>query len=159
MLTFDNKGNLQGDVLTGYTLADIERYLVAPFPHSTTRRYIFNNLLAFIETLSPDHYSKIWLDGSFCTQKENPNDIDCLVFISPQEESRFQFQRINSEHLVYKNNKLDVYPCFDKELVQTNDEAYPIYQKMQDYWQEMFGNDRAGNPKAIIELKIGDTHD
>lgn len=157
-MEFDNNGNLLGEILTNYTLDDIENYLVTPFSKSTTRRYIFNNLVTFIKGLPPQHHPRIWLDGSFCTNKENPNDIDCLVFVGPSPPHKYQFNTIRAEHLVYKNYKLDVYPCFDKELVDPADESYPIFQESEKQWQEKFGYDRNGNPKAIIELRIGDTH-
>lgn len=83
MLEFDEKGNL-----TPYNNIEINyeifvKNFVDSFPLDSTRHQILTNFERFLEKLRLKIYPhfSIWINGSFVTQKLNPNDIDFLIFI------------------------------------------------------------------------------
>lgn len=168
-MIFDDNGNLAGGIIKDKNLADVYQHLVTPFANSITRERNYNSLLSFLEDLKEDKQmiSKIWLDGSFCTNKENPNDIDMIVFIKPSLNGNVLLESISQNHAIMKENHLDIYPCFDKVHLNTNEFSNQIefnqtFSQMdwqEKYWMGQFGFDRNQNHKAILELMLdgGDT--
>ncbi len=77
------------------SVEEIEEVFVTPFPDSETRQVIFDHYLNYI-----DEFQRLvtpqfthWLDGSFMSQKLNPNDLDFVAFIDyriyQQKRNRF----------------------------------------------------------------------
>ncbi len=168
-MNFDDNGNLSGGIIKGTQLSDIHQFLVVPFSGSTTRQRNFDCLTAFINDLN-DHkriISKFWLDGSFCTNKENPNDIDMIIFIKPSPDGIALFRELKNNHGIIKQNNLDVYPCLDKNFLNQAEfvdqmeffNTFSQFDYQEKYWMGQFGFDRNQNHKAIVELILdgGDT--
>lgn len=61
----------------------LEAYFVTAFPNSTTRKRLFENYLRYIYRFQDEVFPifEQWVNGSFVTQKENPNDIDLVTFL------------------------------------------------------------------------------
>lgn len=65
------------------TLAEARVRFVEPFDLSATRPRLFDALVAFVDTLRTAGVTgTLWLDGSFVTEKINPNDIDLVMFVA-----------------------------------------------------------------------------
>jgi hypothetical protein len=63
-----------------HTADELRKMLVEAFPNSTRRAWLWENFLELIEKLKAAHLPcKIWLDGSYLTQKLDPDDIDLIV--------------------------------------------------------------------------------
>ncbi len=79
MITFDLKGNLQSGQPIEVILEDIEQYFV----FNLHRRQQFEQYLHYVDTLKTliNAPFEQWIDGSFATLKEKPNDIDVVTFI------------------------------------------------------------------------------
>lgn len=137
---------------------------------SINRKRIYNNFIAFFssEFIEPfkDIISKIWIDGSFSTQKKEPNDIDGIIFLSytnDQEMDKcFLFQKMfqngsNLKNVAYAYD-CDFYVIFDVKKLEkpTQQDDYAIFYSSVDYnfkyWMGQFCFDREQNPKGIIEL-------
>lgn len=149
-LRFNQYGNLEGGILTDVTLEDIKTTLVSNFPNSETRPENYQLLIDFLSNLDKNIITRLWLDGSFCTKKENPKDIDILLFFKHSLETRDYINQIIDE----ANTKLDIYPIGDKDFIE---KTRPIYTHMlhnEKYWMGQFGFDEDGNHKAIIELRM-----
>lgn len=90
----------------------------------------------------------VWLNGSFTTQKLNPNDVDLLnVFDSDTlfEQYKGLFEPLFADNAEARY-EVDAYFLLDNKSVKSNELA--------SYWQQQFGTDRNGRPKGIIELEI-----
>ena len=91
---------------------------------------------------------ELWVNGSFVTEKINPNDVDLVLVLDRQFVEQASPEQM--EALMWLNENLrdslrcDTYTC-------TTDER-------RSYWQKIWGHDRAGNQTgfAVIELVLGD---
>jgi Zn-dependent peptidase ImmA (M78 family) len=88
-------------------LADL---FVRPFSKSLRRRQLVESLQAFIAAFRDVPITcEIWLDGSFTTTKEEPGDLDIVVFIYPG-----QINRLSREAF----EKLERLICIDLSSIQ-----------------------------------------
>lgn len=62
-------------------MSDIKRDLVDSFDKSQSRQQIFHELRLFLGAFDKELVTRIWIDGSFCTKKENPRDL--LILLKP----------------------------------------------------------------------------
>ena len=80
---FDRRDNLKPYQITACDLSTLEKTFVLAFPSSLNRNRLWNNYLKFIADIQRDispHFTQ-WIDGSFCTNRSNPYDIDVVTFI------------------------------------------------------------------------------
>jgi len=91
------------------------------------------NLIAdFSEQISPNF--TVWIDGSFVTQKINPNDIDLVIFL---EATIFREKETELKSLerTYKLEDLDLY--FVK-IYPENHKKYTAYKLDKADWNFLF---------------------
>lgn len=154
-LLFDEKGNLLGGVVTGYTLSDIKRDLADSFDKSQTRKQLFQELRSFLKMLNNDLVTRIWIDGSFCTQKENPRDIDVLIFLKPSAQTVSYREELERQ----TTPLVDKYCITDKDYIEASSPSYLLQLRNEKYWLGQFGFDRNRDRKGIIELKGSDFYE
>ncbi|WP_411842105.1 DUF6932 family protein [Salinicoccus sp. HZC-1] len=184
VFTFDGHGNISGGIIDS-DLTTVNYELVKKFHNSTTRSRNYDSLLNFIELMKSknvqDGISKLWIDGSFCTNKENPNDIDLVLLLKPFNESAKIIQH-NSGALrtMFMDKHLDVFIAYDSSIEDTYIEKVAKYfqqngskgepldnikdqiiqhirmeDKQMKYWMGQFGFDRQQRNKAIISIPGG----
>jgi hypothetical protein len=68
---FDTNGNLPPGVYA-VSMTNIE----TRYAYNTKRKQLFNGLKKALENLKVAGVKKVWVNGSFITNKEKPNDID-----------------------------------------------------------------------------------
>jgi hypothetical protein len=91
---------------------------------------------------------EVWLDGSFCTEKLDPNDIDLVVFADE-----------------FELNKLD--PAVQRYLAGLLDRTTTRRQfgcdvlfapagdvNLRSYWRGWYGFDRLERPKGMAKLVV-----
>lgn len=130
---------------------DLFDLFVKPFSSRERRIELLGNLRLLIEHVrSTGVRCELWIDGSFSSPKEWPNDIDVVMF----------FERADIDQITDKQFEL---------LQQLKNRAYmkvrysaDIYFDPADdparkaHWQSRFGVDKmTGNPKGIAILRIG----
>ena len=83
MLQFDKNGYIVPYETHQTTLDEFQQVFVDAFPESETRQRLFDNYLGWIFDFQRDifPYFTQWINGSFVTQKLNPNDIDFVTFL------------------------------------------------------------------------------
>lgn len=121
MILFDENGFLTPyNTATSVKLTDIEAYLVKPFPNSTTRQGLYSHYIDYVldlqNNICPDFVQ--WINGSFVSQKENPQDIDLVTFIPHTIFEQFEKTLQNYKGLALKKAKgLDAYllPLYPEE--------------------------------------------
>ncbi|MGP6388550.1 MULTISPECIES: DUF6932 family protein [Streptococcus] len=156
MMQFNSHGNLEGGIIAIKKLSEIEEFLVDSFTTSQTRKRNFNSFKKFIQQLDTSRVQRVWMDGSFCSNKIDPNDIDCVVFVNPLHNDYITY--LSEQHDGLKGQYLDVYVTPDKETIDFSlsgaHEAYHQADYQEKYWQGQFGFDRNREHKAIIELRL-----
>jgi len=131
------------------TEPDLKIRAVDPFPGSIRRPLLFAGLTDWLEALRATGASgKCWLDGSFLTDKPEPNDIDLVVFpmfaAVPSPAVQTRVQELFNQAAVKAKYRLDVY------FVHPN--AANLVQ-MTSYWRGWFGFCRDGaTAKGIAEV-------
>ncbi len=129
--------------------ADLDNHFVQAFVGSRTRPALIEGLRRFITSLRRSGIAfEVWLDGSFCTEKLDPNDIDLVVFadatavnaLDPGLQAYLQgvLERVNAR----RQFGCDVLfaPAGDANL--------------RSYWRGWYGFDRSERPKGIAKLEV-----
>ncbi|MFD2569499.1 DUF6932 family protein [Spirosoma soli] len=82
-MIFDGRGLLAPAKVVSLSIAEFEEHFVQVFPDSGTRQTIFASYRRFIEEFTKQVCAECthWIDGSFVTDKLNPNDLDVVVLI------------------------------------------------------------------------------
>ncbi|WP_431026512.1 DUF6932 family protein [Klebsiella pneumoniae] len=98
-------------------------------------------------------FTEVWLDGSFTTQKPEPDDVDILVVID--------FLALNNLPDVLKPT---VSTLLNRDYVKLNfnidvlllAENHPDldYDERRSYWRGWFGFDRKENPKGLARVML-----
>ncbi len=127
--------------------------------NSTKRKEIITEYEKhMVEIKNTGYFLDHWIDGSFVSTKENPNDIDTLTefngFEAEKNNDKEKIENIISNSRSMTNNK-----CHSLRVYRypSSDEiAYKLYLKSKmRILLILFGHDREGIPKGIIHL-IGD---
>lgn len=167
-MVFNAYGNYQAGVHSS-NIKEIKKLFVDNFCDSNSREKIYNGLLSFLNTdifrNNQEMFTKMWIDGSFVTKKQNPNDIDIIMFINPLKNMAKANALMNDYHQnlkpqgIEKSYYSDIYIIVDIDSLPVPDGSNPHYlQYYQEsdmqmkYWLGQFTFDRNRNPKGIFEL-------
>lgn len=131
------------------TSSQLEQVFLNPFPDSAQRKYLIQRFKAFLANL--DHVGinfEIWLDGSFSTQKPDPEDIDLVLLCSKNDLNNITNEQMSIFNDLTKNKNIckirygcDVYLCYNED------------EPMKSYWRGWFGFSRNETAKGIPRLK------
>jgi hypothetical protein len=147
MLKFDDYGYLTPYEPIPSTLEDIERHLT----YNIRRQTLFSALSKFIDELKKlDVYPIImWVNGSFTTTKKYPKDIDLVVFLP------FDKLKSNTKDLqILAKSNDPLIEVFYEPIYPSGHQLDVTNVENQSYWQGVFGFDRKGFDKGIIELNF-----
>jgi hypothetical protein len=152
-IRFDDRGNIYPYKLIALELMIFQEKFVISFDGSSTRQKIYENYLVYII----DFHKEIvdvwqqWIDGSFITDKKDPNDIDLVNFIDS-----YAFSSKGAELIKFltKYGSKDKYKVdgYCVPVYPSDDERYELTYRYMKYWEKWFGHDRSNNPKGIIQL-------
>jgi hypothetical protein len=154
-INFDEKGNPTPYGIIETNISSLKGKYVDEFPSSITRRLIFNEysgyIVYFFNALNNSWIQ--WINGSFTTNKENPNDIDLVnlvkvdnKFILNPNKKLFNNPNSEEEYLVHSS----FIPIYD-----SNDLRYSeVTEYLLNYWKKWFGQDKENKPKGIIQIEI-----
>lgn len=165
-MEFNEYGNLNSGIIKIDDLKLVEEFLVDAFPESLTRKELFENFKEFLAAkIDWEVFSRVWIDGSFCSDKADPRDIDCVLFFNPLHHLGDEVLKIKQQKLEIENEySVDFYIVPDKEFIsrelEENNfptrellEVYGKFDYQEKYWMGQFGFDRNRNPKGIIEFE------
>lgn len=128
-----------------FAIDDLEPMFVTPFIASTRRVLLLRGLLDFIDDVTKlGIVGELWFDGSFVTQKTDPDDVDLVVvFDHAVMNSLDPYQQRKAIHLFHQPFAKAHYNC-DVYCVPGDDMV------MVSYWRGWFGFQRDGrSPKGI----------
>lgn len=151
-MTFESNGMLPAGI-HDYTYSQFEEDFVTCFQTSQTRNKIFISLMNFLKLIhsigDPD---ELWVDGSYVTNKVNPNDADIVMFLNAPEMIILGPQ-INVLRASFR--ELDIYFALaisSENQKQLSQDDFFIAANLRNYWKGQFGFDRADTPKGIVRL-------
>lgn len=117
-----------------YQLSELHATFVAPFTESVRRSMLLAGLLQFIEELKAlSIRGELWFDGSFVTEKCDPDDIDLVVILDPVSLADLtpEQQQI-ARHLFHQPSSKAKYNC-DVYFASSDDVG------MVSYWRGWYG--------------------
>lgn len=179
---FDEKGLLPPGCYE-CRIDELKEKFVDDFPESDSRVSRFNGFVAYSKYFCQQVKStrKQLINGSFTTNKVNPNDVDVVIVINyceltneevlfleieqKEEEARkdeYQVMKKEVELGLRDINELYCCDCYCMYKREPNEgkEVYEDYLKDKEYWVNCWGNSRRDKitgkkyPKGIITLKM-----
>jgi hypothetical protein len=129
--------------------SELDNHFLSAFGASRTRRTLIDGFQRYIEALKKYAVPfEIWLDGSFVTSKEDPNDIDLVVFAPASELNALPLADQNSlRGLFDRPSCKSVFGC-DVLFAVAEDE------NTRSYWRGWYGYDREEQPKGIARVTL-----
>ena len=129
--------------------SDLDNHFLSSFVGTKTRAVLIQGFKQYLQALRQYGVQfEVWIDGSFATDKQDPSDIDIVVFASgaelnalplhAQTSLRSLFDRVNIKHTL----GCDV---FFSVLEDAN---------MRSYWRGWYGFDRDEQPKGIACVRV-----
>jgi hypothetical protein len=140
---------------SGFHTLDVDdrrRLCVDDFPSSATRPIIMANLERLIVQIDKCGITgEIWIDGSFMTEKLNPDDVDIALIISQSEFANLSIkQRLFfsdfCDNSYYDALKIDNYGV----VIDNTDNGRWTYC----YWLRQFGFSRRDQRKGIVKVSL-----
>ena len=152
MLKLDKNGNLYPYNVIEIDLQEVRAFFVDNFITSFTRKRLFDNyVLLFDEVKSvTETISFSLINGSFVSDKINPNDIDVVFFI---EYAFFEKNNEKIEFLKKQFNELNI-DCYFEKIYPKNHSYYIRYQTDLLYWHNLFTKSRKREPKGYLKIII-----
>lgn len=131
-------------------LTDMEKLFVDNFDDNSRRKLLVDQLRLFLGELSKVQAKfEIWLDGSFTTLKDEPDDIDILIVFNsnqlnslPNDEKKVINSLFNRQASKIRYD-LDILLCSDHDA------------NNRSYWRGWFGFSVSEKPKGIARFNYG----
>lgn len=122
-----------------FSFGDLPHTFVSPFADSQRRPMLLAGLNKFLEELAALAIKgDLWFDGSFVTEKSEPDDIDLVVVLDPASVAGLTpEQQLSVQHLFDNPTSKAKYNC-DVYCVSSADEV------LVSYWRGWFGFRRDG---------------
>lgn len=131
------------------TKDDLPNHFVTPFINQEKRLKLIERFSYLIEKVEEIGISfEVWIDGSFVTNKEEPNDIDIAFFYDPNAanllpaDKKIIFQEVANNSISKYRYNCDVY-------FLPNDSI-----DLRSYWRGWFGFTRTEKAKGFARIII-----
>jgi hypothetical protein len=138
------------------TLAAVRKLCVTDIDGSATRRSIMDRVTEVIRKVSEAGVTgEFWLDGSFVTEKIDPEDVDTLLRVSSDQYDNDPAKQIvidwaSSEEL-WTTHSCDAFKWVE---YSSGHPCFPQSEEVCEYWTNWFGHSRRGIPKGIIVVNL-----
>ncbi len=140
---FDHNGNLpQGIYQCTWTA------FTQHFAWNTHRAIMIGGLRAALISLHTCGCPTAWIDGSFISNKDNPNDID--ICYDNTNTDLHQLKQLEPVLLDFSNARAKMKQKFSSECFPANLPASPNGMTFLEFFQM----DRKQQPKGILELNL-----
>lgn len=137
-----------------FTLDTLRQFTVAPFPGSKSRERLFQQFEQLLDLLSDSNATgDLWIDGSYLTQKESPNDVDVLLVLDGVHVNSLnsveQMQLFEVLAIAKTIPGCDFHCC----ALPTKNVVEDDWQRA--YWLRQWGFSRRDVAKGIAVLGVG----
>jgi hypothetical protein len=140
---FNPDGNLPPGVHWATWQEFVERFGTTPH-----RRQLLKGLKSAIDSLSKARCRIVYIDGSFVTQKEHPNDFDGCW-----ETTGVDPDLLDPILLTFDNKRAAQKAKYLGEFFPAEAQADSVGRTFLEFFQ----NDRNGNPKGIVAIDLGES--
>jgi hypothetical protein len=138
------------------TIETLEQVCVDLFPLSTSRKPIMDGLRQFVGNLAAAGVvGNLWIDGSFLTDKIDPEDVDVILLCDGPLYDRGPSAYQTAVDWVIDNQKA-TFKCDSYALFQ-----YPPGHALHTdgvwwhaYWLRQWGFSRESDPKGIVVITL-----
>jgi hypothetical protein len=136
----------------------LKNLCVNRFPNSKRRDTLYCNYIQYISAIREINsqvkcFREVWVDGSYTTEKPEPDDIDLLLVFDYEELNSLpshmhgQVSCMLDRQYVKHNYHLDV-------LLLPENHPDVDYSERRSYWRGWFGFDRKENPKGLVRIML-----
>jgi len=127
---------------------------VNKFSTSIRRKDIFNSLIDFLKRIN-DKYKiyEVWIDGSYVSEKVNPNDVDIVIFFEVDDYIKI-FPEWNVIRKVFNIDAYCAAAVNDASKKMLGTKEFNNIVNNRNYWRGQFGFDREDKPKGIVVFPI-----
>jgi hypothetical protein len=130
----------------------VRRLCVVRFPDSVTRRSIMAGLERVIEAIQVAGIrGEVWIDGSFLTEKLNPDDSDIILVLTKDELSKMDAKQLEFIRQFASSNLSTTHKCDNYVLVR-DDTVFAEWNYA--YWLRQFGFSRSDQMKGLAVVKL-----
>ena len=139
------------------TLADLRKLCVDRFPTSTRRRDIMGGLeKVLLKIHATELKAEVWIDGSFLTEKLEPDDSDLVVRVSGWDCA---LANTVQEDIMNWLNDEDLKPDYycDSYCFVEYENTHPLAgvgEWCRAYWIRQFGFSRKDEMKGMAVIKL-----
>lgn len=170
---FNDDGNLPEGVYD-CTEASIEEAFVSRFPESTVRSELYSGFRS-LRTLARNASTPAtqWVDGSFVTTKQDPDDIDVLSFVDYDTLTRLPRDKYDEVFALLgaREETKKKFGChtFLELCCPPGHPHFRFFERERLYWLRWFGTTREatlangttlpGKPKGFVQITLGRTTD
>ncbi|KYQ97925.1 hypothetical protein AWY96_05175 [Serratia plymuthica] len=131
----------------------IKLLCVDVFPNSVRRSILYCNYIQLMTNIRSINmqfkcFVEVWVDGSFTTEKPEPDDIDMLLVIDYDQLNLVppmfqpQVERLLDRPYIKHNYSIDL-------LLLRNGQG-----EDRMHWRGVFGHDREDTPKGIVRVPV-----
>ena len=137
--------NSDGNLPPGVHWATWQEF-AARFGTTPHRQQLLKGLKSALDSLSKAGCQTVYIDGSFVTKKENPNDFDACWDLTGVDPSL-----LDPILLLFDNKRVAQKVKYKGELFPASCRADRVGNTYLDFFQI----DRDGNPKGIVAIDLG----
>ena len=144
-MLFDEKGLITPANEVAMTLAEFEERFVKAVPSTSTRHTIFSSYLHFVDRFRTEIDSSFthWLNGSFVTNKTDPNDLDLVTFI---DDAIYADKQVLIDGVFRLSGARQHFPGIDAYTVRrypdSNQVGCSVAYLDTAYWRDLFAQTR-----------------
>ena len=132
------------------SLDDVRKLCVDPFPNSNRRPLIWDRFEPFVSQLTALGLPfEMWIDGSYLSEKPEPEDIDVVLFITPKDLSAMPPQQQQMAR-----NLLGNIPRTKQRYLTDVRTADPTNPDDRMHWRGVYGFDYHDQPKGWVKLRL-----
>jgi hypothetical protein len=136
-----------------FDVVGLRRLCVTRFTHSITRHSIMDNLESLISLLQRSGMrGEVWIDGSFTTDKLNPDDVDLILVLEVEEFRNFTAEQKAFFQWFSMTSLRDRFRCDNYGMVR--DAAHPENEWTLAYWLRQFGFSRGNEMKGLAVIRL-----
>ena len=128
----------------------MEKTFLNPFEDKRTRAHLCNRLRELIRVLETYQIEMIiWIDGSFCSKKPHPSDIDIVIFINEDQLSALSSEK-QKELVLFLENRNTIRARYGCDLFFNSMSDQEKYH----YWRSFFSFNQLSEAKGFIQLPV-----
>ncbi|MGE8570951.1 MAG: DUF6932 family protein [Acinetobacter amyesii] len=131
-------------------LESLESTVLVPFQEKRTRAHLCNRLRVLIQELKAYEVEMIlWIDGSLCSKKPHPSDIDIVIFINEDQLNSLSSEK-KKELVLFLENRNTIRARYGCDLYFNSMNDTERYH----HWRSLFSYNQLSEAKGFIQIRV-----